>query len=216
MIYVKLTLAEFAAAEAVGKQRGRPGQGIKNAHGLKGTKETGIQLHVYGAAAELAASMAIGVEWPGHVDTFRKIPDLPPDWEVRRRSKSTYDCLVRHDDTGRVLHVIGSNRDYCICGWISAKEARKNNDWVKTYGGREPSWFVPRSELYTFGTSQWHPEHLIKDTFNGVACVRCQETMGVALECMLPDCYRVDCIGCGRFKAFINPLNTSKGDKTPW
>jgi len=161
MIVHVLSSDELEAAQRVG--RARDASSVKrrsrNAHGLQATAEQSVQIHIDGAAAELAAALALGVKWPASVDTFKTTPDLPPKWEVRRRSRWDYDCLVRTDDVDirRAVHVVGAGSQFAVVGWIGIGDA-KIDRFIRSYGGREKAWFVPLSELHPVGKSLRYPD----------------------------------------------------------
>lgn len=207
MIHYQLTPEDCKAANDCGSERNSRSyaRGNNSAHGLKADEENDLQINVYGAAAELAAAKVLGVEWPAHVDVFKTVPDLPPDWEVRRRSKWNYDCLVRKDDTGRVVHVVGSRRNYYVIGWISVDFAQTMTHHLRKYGGREEAWFIPVRELKPFGDSVWVQQKNVL----GTRKIKCCDGTGVLVDSRIPDAWRLDCAKCGKFISFAPSVANS-------
>lgn len=83
----------------------------------------GLNTHALGAMAELAFAKGLGLEWPAHVNTFRKpgYPDVFPFWEVRWSSKINR-AKVAIDDAPHYLvaHVTGTPPGFEIHGCILA------------------------------------------------------------------------------------------------
>lgn len=148
MTEVTLTSTQTKLAYVVGESRQKSAllRGSPDRHGFTGD---GLKIHVDGAGAEYAAAIALNVCWTAGVDTYKLEPDLPPDWEVRRRSEEWHDLIVRPDDVDerRYLLVTGTLPKYTVRGWIAGTEA-KQEQWLKDYGGRPAAYFVPQGELH--------------------------------------------------------------------
>ena len=106
------------------------------------------QIHIEGACGELAASKALGVQWPGSVDTFKSGDDVPGGWQIRTRSRMDYELIVRPDDPDDALFllVLGVAPHYVVKGWITGREA-KRKEWSRSYGDRPAAYFVPHDAL---------------------------------------------------------------------
>jgi len=144
---VTLSWWELAAASEVGRMRqlaavraGRPDR-----HGFKGP---GWDVHIEGAAGEMAVAKGLGLYWDASVDTFKGSPDLP-GIQVRTRSRDDYDLIVRPDDPDNEVFVLVTGRSptFWLRGWINGREA-KQEQWKRTYGGRPGAFFVPVSALH--------------------------------------------------------------------
>ena len=161
MICVTLDSRQWEQAVEVGlrRQESAVHKGLKDTHGLDVDSEEGGQLHVFGAAAEIASAMALNEKWEGDVDTFKRKPDVPPCWDIRRRSKWKYDMLVRKGDPmGRkMVHVVGTDRQYAVVGYLPVEEC-KNQQWLRNYGGRSETFFVPIRSLVPLGKSLFYPD----------------------------------------------------------
>ncbi len=119
-------------------------KGLKDRHGFEGP---GWDINVEGAAGEIAAAKAIGTYWGGTVNTFKTMGDVG-DLEVRTRSKSYYELIVREGDNSNAIFILvtGQAPVFNVVGWIKASDA-KQPKWRKTHGGRPPAYFVPHDAL---------------------------------------------------------------------
>jgi hypothetical protein len=147
MTSVTLTQYELDMAATVGVRRqvSAVASGRKHQHGM--SFEDGWRAHIEGACGELALAKYLGKYWDGSVDTFRSLPDLG-NIEIRTRSKSYYELIVREDDDPSKVYVLvtGFAPDYQIRGWIRGADARRD-EWLQAHGGRPPAWFVPHDAL---------------------------------------------------------------------
>lgn len=148
---VTLTLAECLLACQVGTARQLSAivQGKQNSHGFRGQ---GFDIHILGAAGELALAKALGIYWTGHINTFKQ-PDLGTNIQVRTRSSHTYDLIVRDGDADDELFVLvtGTLPAFHIWGWIRGGDA-KQREYLKTYGSRPEAFFVPHDALHPLAT----------------------------------------------------------------
>jgi hypothetical protein len=119
-----------------------------------------LEKELMGAMAEMAFCRLIGVEFPKSVGTFKREPDVPPDWEVRwakRRQASGYQLVVRPGDNPDRKYVLitGSGGVYRCRGWISKRDAKRVGKWLNP-----PMWTVLRDDdgkpvLDKFGKQRW-------------------------------------------------------------
>ena len=110
-----------------------------------------LDIHILGACGECAVAKALNKFWPGHVNKYQEEADIPPAYEVRHRTKDHYDLIVHDKDPEKRIYVlsIGSKESLPkikIVGWLKGTEA-KREEWIKTYGGWKPAYFVPQSAL---------------------------------------------------------------------
>lgn len=145
MIEVRLTPIEVAVAAMVGVNRQNTAirDGRPDRHGFEGP---GWNVHIEGAAGEMAVAKALGIYWPCAVNTF-KMPDVGR-LQVRTRSDKKYDLIVRHCDSPHEVFVlvIGRVPTFEVVGWIKGVDAQRD-EWLQDYGGRPPAWFVPQKAL---------------------------------------------------------------------
>jgi len=132
----------------VGKERQAEAirMGLEDKHGFEGDGEA---IHINGAGGECAFAEAMGVEWAGHVNTFKKGGDVL-HYQIRTRSRHWYDLIVREDDDPEAIfvHVTGELPEYFVAGWIRGRDARLG-EWRRAYAGREEAWFVPKNGLFS-------------------------------------------------------------------
>ncbi len=152
MIIVTLSEKDLRWATAVGHERfwNARRDNRKDQHGLSDDIGQGYTYHISGARGELAAARALDVEWPARVDTFRKLPDIDPDIEVRatRRGPS---MLVRPKDKefdAKFVLVLDRSPEFAVVGWLGAEVCRQDK-WWKTPNNRPGAWFVPQSALHS-------------------------------------------------------------------
>lgn len=143
---ITLTPAELSVAAFVGAMRqvSSVSKGSREAHGS--TEQNGWNKHVEGACGECAYAKFANVYWSPTVNTY-KAPDVD-GVQVKTRSKSEYELLVRDDDADDhpFVLVTGMNGRYVVRGWLYGHEA-KRPEWKQGHGGREPAYFAPQSAL---------------------------------------------------------------------
>lgn len=146
MIAVELTWVEVWLGSEIGKLRQFESlrKGLPDKHGFEGG---GWEIHVQGACGEMAVAKALGMYYGGSVNTFKTGADVGA-FEIRTRSRSDYDLLVRPDDKEDAvfIHVTGQAPKFYVHGWLKGSEA-KQPQWLQTYGGRDPAYFVPAKYL---------------------------------------------------------------------
>lgn len=107
----------------------------------------GCAKHLNGALAEVAVARYLGVPLPAvGAYTFHDQPDLPPDIEVRWRSKPSYELIIRDNDRHDRTFVLvtGHAPTLTIRGWYRGP---LRYEWQHDHGGYGPAWFVPSAEL---------------------------------------------------------------------
>lgn len=90
---------------------------------------------VAAAVCELAVAKLLGLYWPGTVwlapqhRSFRHLPDVAPNIEVRRLRRLTNRAAVRRKDLGRGLNLVVAYaipdefRQVQVLGWLPVEEA---------------------------------------------------------------------------------------------
>jgi hypothetical protein len=122
-------------------------KGLNNSFGYKGS---GWDIHIEGAAGELAYCKWAGIYFYPTIDTFKNGGDVG-ELQIRTRSEDSYDLIVREKDRDDDIFilVVGKIPKYRIVGWITGSNA-KQKKWEKDYGNRNaPAYFVPQSSLNT-------------------------------------------------------------------
>jgi hypothetical protein len=153
VIHVRLTDADVAAIRRTAqlRQRAAEQQGRPDRHGYAG--DAPGSLHVLGCVGELALARALGAPWDQSVNTYHTRPDVA-GYEVRCRSRHTYDLIHRTDDdpTRRYALVTWERHnpwEALVHGWLPGADCRRP-EWEQTHGRRERAWFVPKECLRQF------------------------------------------------------------------
>ena len=146
---IVLTESEMLTAALIGARRQL---GALLAGRVPGAGFTGLgwDVHVEGAAGELAFARFRNLYWSGSVGTYRRGGDVGPI-QVRTRSRADYDLIVRNTDRSEDIFVlvIGTIPRFEIIGWIRGGDA-KQPQYLKRHGDRPAAYFVPRSALRPF------------------------------------------------------------------
>jgi len=125
--------------------------GYKDRHGLDQKKVFDAWMHNFtGAFGEIAFCKTMGLPWncgPTRRQS-KKVPDVPPNWQVRCRSQHNWDLLVREDDRDQFKFALitGLVPNFFYHGWMWGG-ACKRPEWKHPYGNREEAYFVPQGEL---------------------------------------------------------------------
>lgn len=154
---IELNNIDFRKAVKIGEQRQEEAlvKNLPDKYGFDGV--AGLAIHIEGACGEMAVAQALDIPWDATVNTFKSLPDLRNGIEVRTRSKSEYDLLVRADDKDDKIFVLVIRKGpqkFDVIGWILAKDA-KQEQWIKTYGNRPPAYFVPKEHLLKIESLTW-------------------------------------------------------------
>jgi hypothetical protein len=150
---VFLSAGDLRHAERLGLTRHEESlrMGLKDKHGAKA--KDSIRNHFMGAAGEVAVCRYFGLPRPDSVNTFQ-LPDLPGNIGVRTRAHEHYDLIVRDNDPDLERFILVWYREpnrARIRGWITGEMARRER-WRKSYGNREPAYFVPAQSLNAIDT----------------------------------------------------------------
>lgn len=136
--------------QALNEQQCRKG---RNNGAEKG--ELALRYHMLGAAGELAVAVMLGMEDQLYQETEAKrgSSDLPPNIDVKTRSRHYYDLIVQLDESPNKILVLVTieNRIVLIHGWIKSKDAMQAQ-WKKDPAGGRPAYFVPKTELLSLST----------------------------------------------------------------
>lgn len=154
---VILTADQWNHAVKVGTARDRSSK-AKGQMGRNGQLPSrSLQNNIEGAAAELAVAIAVGVEWPAHVDTYLTQPDLtvPTVGAVEVKWSAGVGLIVRENDQADQVHVLctGNGAIKHIVGWadlerIRALKAEPKHDFGN---GRAPAWLIKPEALNAWG-----------------------------------------------------------------
>jgi hypothetical protein len=160
---------EFSDAdrEAINKEAIRR-QSQNQAHGLAGRNggpdsgDRALQMHILGAAGELAVANYLGLREYLYAEKTprRGSSDLPPNIDVKTRSRHYYDLICQLDESLYKILVLVTieNKTTLIHGWITSKDAM-NEKWIKDPAGGRKAFFVPKPELLSIDSLK------LSDTF---------------------------------------------------
>lgn len=144
-----LTWAEVEIAARVGLERqiASMRNSLRDKHGYEGS---GWNIHIEGAAGEMALAKMLDRYWDGSVGAFKKGGDVGKI-QVRTRSQPDYDLIVRDDDADDswFVLVLGRIPHFTVVGYIKGADA-KLPEFLQDYGGRPPAYFVPQQSLKAF------------------------------------------------------------------
>lgn len=145
---VTLTWSEVMQAAQVGVMRRVTDlrDKRKGAYGI--SPEANVwDIDVESSCGEMAAAKALNVFWSGAHGQLRA-RDIGGRYEVRTRTKATYDLILHPDDPDDApfVLVLGRCPTYDVAGWIHARDGKQACYWKDPAGGR-PAFFVPRSAL---------------------------------------------------------------------
>jgi hypothetical protein len=108
----------------------------------------GWDVDIEGAAAEMALSKYLKRYWGGDCNTFKK--NDVSDLQVRSTALQNGSLIIRPEDkeTDYFVLVVGRAPQFRVAGYISGKDARKD-EWWRSPNGRPGAWFVPQDKLKT-------------------------------------------------------------------
>jgi hypothetical protein len=145
----------LVVAEATRRQTVNESAGIQGRNGAAAGGSEALQLHLYGAAGELAVASLLGMRESVFGQTRAKpgSSDLPGGIDVKTRSRHWHDLIVQADESPdkRFVLVTIENRATLVHGWCFGSDAMKDEYWSDPAGGR-PAYFVPKSILQPLET----------------------------------------------------------------
>jgi len=147
---VRLTLEEMKMVSIVSSLRRSESKikGYVDSHGFTG--DTGWDMEIEGAAAELAYCKFRDKYWNGSVNSF-KDADQGESVQIRQTSLGHGSLIVREEDNPEHYYVLvtGKSPDFKVCGWIKGIDA-KDKKYVKAPNGRDSAYFIPQKDLKKF------------------------------------------------------------------
>jgi len=145
----------LAMAEGTRRQGTNETQGLRGRNGgaWKGSKA--LDIHLLGAAGEMAVASHLGMKAFLYKETQAKkgSADLPGDIDVKTRSRHSYDLIVQKNENPdkRFVLVTIEKSTTLIHGWCYGKDAMKDEYWADPAGGR-PAYFVSKDVLRSMNT----------------------------------------------------------------
>ena len=152
------TPIEFVFTEDERQQAVKEGlrrQGFNESKGLRGRNggawkgSKALDIHLLGAAGEMAVASHLGMKHLLYKETQAKRgSDDLPGMDIKTRSKHSYDLIVQKNEDPRKKFVLVTIQDKTtlIHGWCYGEEAMKEEFWADPARGR-PAYFVPKEAL---------------------------------------------------------------------
>jgi hypothetical protein len=142
---------ELVRSEAVRRQRFNEEKGLKGRNGGPEQGEKALFIHKLGAAGELAVADFLNLRQFLYQETEAKRGscDLPPDIDVKTRSRHDYDLICQLDEKpGKTLVLVTiQNKITLLHGWMKSEDAMQEQ-WKKDPARGRPAYFVPQSALF--------------------------------------------------------------------
>jgi len=144
-----------AVKEGLRRQEFNESKGLRGRNGgaWKGSKA--LDIHLLGAAGEVAVASYLGLKEHLFKETEAKrgSDDLPGGIDVKTRSKSRYDLIVQKQEDPKKVFVMVTieNQQTLLQGWCYGHEAMKEEYWADPARGR-PAYFVPKEALHSMDT----------------------------------------------------------------
>ncbi len=130
-------------------------QAVNEAKGLRGRNrgprfgDKALQVHLLGAAGEMAVASYLGLKHELYKETEAKRgSDDLPGIDVKTRSKKHYDLIVQKNESPSKKFVLVTieNQETLLHGWCYGEEAMMDEYWADPARGR-PAYFVPQKAL---------------------------------------------------------------------
>ena len=147
MYDIRLTEVEMEMAAFIGAKRRAESRANDRKQGPGYDEAAAWRNDIEGAAAELAYCKAVGIYWPGSVNSF-KGPDCGKKTQIRQTHHLNGSLIVRNKanpDHFSVL-AVGTCPYFKVVGWIRGFDAKKN-EYLRAPGGDNPAYFVPQKDL---------------------------------------------------------------------
>ncbi len=146
---------ELVRAEALRRQRVNERKGLKGRNGGPADGGKALLFHKLGAAGELAVADYLHLREFLYQETEAKRGsfDLPPDIDVKTRSRHDHDLICQLDEKpGKTLVLVTiQNKITLLHGWIKSEDAMRQQ-WRKDPAGGRMAYFVPKAELLSLST----------------------------------------------------------------
>ncbi len=142
---------ELVRSEALRRQRMNERKGLKGRNGGPADGGKALLFHKLGAAGELAVADFLNLRQFLYQETEAKRGscDLPPDIDVKTRSRHDYDLICQLDEKpGKTLVLVTiQNKITLLHGWMRSEDAMQEQ-WKKDPARGRLAYFVPQSALF--------------------------------------------------------------------
>src|SRR5712664_597598 len=150
-VQIALTGDELAYCKQEALRRKLDGDRRKLNHAstYQRTDEERVEQETGGCCAEYACRKLLGAELELPFNTFHKIPDILPDFEVRHTGHENGRLIVRSNDADdrRYILATGTPPEMTVRGWLWGHEAKQDKFRWNPYKWRS-CWGVPQHQLY--------------------------------------------------------------------
>jgi hypothetical protein len=139
----------LAMEEGMRRQRVNEARGLRGRNGGAWQGSKALDIHLLGAAGEMAVASHLGMKHLLYKETqAKKGSDDLPGMDIKTRSKHSYDLIVQKNEDPRKKFVLVTIQDKTtlIHGWCYGHEATKEEYWADPARGR-PAYFVPKKAL---------------------------------------------------------------------
>lgn len=139
----------------IAMEEGKRRQAVNEAKGLRGRNNgprfgnKALDIHLLGAAGEMAVASYLGVKHLLYKETEAKRgSDDLPGLDVKTRSRHKYDLIVQknEDPLKKFVLVTIEDKTTLIHGWCWGAEAMEEKFWADPARGR-PAYFFPKECL---------------------------------------------------------------------
>ena len=135
-------------------------QAVNEAKGLRGRNGgasfggKALDIHLLGAAGEMAVASYLGMKHELYKETeAKKGSDDLPGVDIKTRSKASYDLIVQKNEDPKKKFVLVTieNQQTLLHGWCYGKDAMQEKFWADPARGR-PTFFMPKENLHPMET----------------------------------------------------------------
>lgn len=141
---------ELVRAEAVRRQLANEKKHLKGRNGGPADGDKALFFHKLGAAGELAVAdyLHLRAFLYQEIEAKRGSVDLPPNIDVKTRSRHDYDLICQLDEKpGKTLVLVTiQHKTTLLHGWIKSEDAMQEQ-WKKDPAHGRPAYFIPQSAL---------------------------------------------------------------------
>ena len=136
--------------EGMRRQQVNEARGLRGRNGGAWQGGKALDIHLLGAAGEVAVASCLGLKDYLFKETEAKKGscDLPGSIDVKTRSKTAYDLIVQKGESPdkRFILVTIQDQKTLIWGWCWGKDAMQEQYWADPARGR-PAYFFPKEAL---------------------------------------------------------------------
>ena len=139
----------LARKEGIRRQSVNAAKGLRGRNGGAWQGSKALDIHLLGAAGEVAVASYLGLKEHLFKETEAKRgSDDLPNIDVKTRSKRSYDLIVqKNEDPGKKFVLVTiQDQETLIHGWCYGAEAMQEQYWADPARGR-PAYFVPKAAL---------------------------------------------------------------------